>query len=153
MTRLGKMTARFVATGAFVGNSPYMPGTLGTLWGIAIAYFTSCLSPLWQITIILLVTAVAIITAGVTAREAGAKDPSSIVCDEIAGALVGFFMVPFTIFNALLVFIIFRFFDILKPWPIGLIDKRVEGGTGIVLDDLAAGLFTAVIVHSILWLI
>lgn len=153
MTRLGKMTARFVATGAFVGNSPYMPGTFGTLWGIAIAWFTSCLSPIWQIMTILLVTAVAIITAGVTAREAGIKDPSSIVCDEIAGALVGFFMVPFTIFNALLVFIIFRFFDILKPWPINLIDKRVEGGTGIVLDDLVAGLFTAVIVHSILWLI
>lgn len=153
MTRLGKMTARFVATGAFVGNSPYMPGTFGTLWGIAIAYFTSCLSPLWQITIILLVTAVAIITAGVTAREAGSKDPSSIVCDEIAGALAGFFMVPFTIFNALLVFIIFRFFDILKPWPIDLIDQKVEGGTGIVLDDIVAGLFTAVIVHSILWLI
>lgn len=147
------MTARFVATGAFVGNSPYMPGTFGTLWGIAIAYFTSCLSPLWQITIILLVTAVAIITAGVTAREAGSKDPSSIVCDEIAGALAGFFMVPFTIFNALLVFIIFRFFDILKPWPIDLIDQKVEGGTGIVLDDIVAGLFTAVIVHSILWLI
>ncbi len=153
MTRPGVTIARFVATGAYVGNSPYMPGTLGTLWGIAIAYLTSCLSPLWQIMIILAVTAVAVITAGITAKEAGAKDPSSIVCDEIAGALVGFFMVPFTFFNAFLVFIIFRFFDILKPWPIGLIDKRVEGGTGIVLDDIAAGLFTAIIVHSILWLI
>lgn len=153
MTRLGKMAARFVATGAYVGNSPYMPGTLGTLWGIAIAYRTACLSPLWQIMIILAVTAVAIITAGITAKEAGTKDPSSIVCDEIAGTLVGFFMVPFTFFNALLVFIIFRFFDILKPYPIGLIDKRVEGGLGIVLDDIVAGLFTAIIVHSILWLI
>lgn len=153
MTRLVVMISRFVATGAFVGNSPYMPGTFGTLWGIAIAWFTSCLSPLWQVVIILAVTAVAMVTAGVTAKEAGIKDPSSIVCDEIAGTLVGFFMVPFTIFNALSVFIIFRFFDILKPYPINLIDKRVEGGLGIVLDDIVAGLFTAIIIHSILWLI
>lgn len=152
MTRPGIMIARFVATGAFAGYSPLMPGTFGTLWGIAIAYFASALSPFGQIILILAVTGTAILTAGVTAREAGKKDPSSIVCDEIAGTLVGFFMVPFTVFNALLVFIFFRFFDILKPGPIGSIDKRVGGGLGIVLDDVVAGAFTAIAVHSILWL-
>lgn len=142
--------ARFIATGAYVGYSPLAPGTFGTVWGILIAYFTSPLSLTAQALVIFGVFLASVLTADIASKDAEIKDPGFIVCDEITGALAGFFLIPFTAFNAILVFLLFRFFDILKPYPIGLIDKGLGGGLGIVLDDLVAGVFTCVLAHLII---
>ncbi len=75
------------------------------------------------------------------------KDPGCIVIDEIAGIMVTLLGFQFHVGSALAGFIIFRFFDILKPFPIGTIDKRLTGGTGIVADDVAAGVLSNIILR------
>ena len=74
-------------------------------------------------------------------REIGNHDSSSIVIDEVAGYLVSVVLVPFSIKTMLLAFILFRVFDIAKPWPIRYIDKKWGGGWGVVMDDVLAGIF------------
>lgn len=143
----------FIATGAYLGKIPFMPGTFGTLWGVLLAWLASGLAIEGQALLTLAVIAVSIAVSGQASRALGGKDHPSIVADEISGYLVGIFLIPFTAFNAILVFILFRFFDILKPYPAGLLDKRLKGGAGIVLDDLAAGVYANISAHAVLWLI
>ncbi len=142
---------RFLATGAYTGYSPVMPGTAGTLWGVLIAYLISGTGAHIQALVIIAVFAVSIYLAGEASRLFGKKDPSQITCDEISGVLFAFFLIPFTAFNAILVFLLFRFFDILKPYPAGLIDSKVGGGLGVVLDDTAAGIYANISAQIVLW--
>ncbi len=141
----------FLATGAYTGYSPVMPGTVGTLWGVLIAYLISGAGPRIQALFIIAVFAASIYLAGEASRVFGKKDPSEITCDEVSGVLLAFFLIPFTAFNAILVFLLFRFFDILKPYPVGLIDSRVGGGLGVVLDDIAAGIYANISAQIVLW--
>lgn len=137
----------FLATGAWIGRVPFMPGTFGTLWGVPAAWAVSGLSPLWQLAAILAFSAASVPIAGRATRALGRHDHPSVVIDEVCGYMAGFFLLPFTAFNAILVFILFRFFDIVKPWPASLLDRRLKGGAGVVADDLAAGVYTAVAAH------
>lgn len=140
----------FLATGAYVGKVPLMPGTFGTLWGLPAAWALSCLPPLQQLLAILALSIISIPIAGAASRALGKHDHSSIVIDEVCGYLAGFFLLPFTAFNAILVFILFRFFDIVKPWPVSLLDRKLKGGAGVVLDDLAAGIYTSIAAHLVI---
>lgn len=144
---------KFLATGTYLGLSPVIPGTFGTLWGIPIvwAYSKSPLSV--QIIIIIAVSIAAIFISDEACRIFGKKDPSSVVIDEVAGYLVSFFLIPFTAFNAILIFLLFRFFDILKPYPVCAIDRGVGGGLGVVLDDLAAGVYANICAQIIIRLL
>ncbi len=141
---------RFFATGAYAGLSPVMPGTVGTLWGVAISWLISARPPYEQALVIIAVCAASVYFASGESRNAGEKDPSSIVCDEVAGYMVAIFLIPFTFFNAILVFILFRIFDILKPYPAGAIDRKAEGGLGVVLDDIMAGIYANIAAHIVL---
>ena len=69
-------------------------------------------------------------------------DHSAIVWDEVAGMMITMIAIPITVTHLLLGFILFRIFDIVKPWPISLLDKNVHGGVGIMVDDIVAGLFS-----------
>lgn len=84
---------------------------------------------------------------GVTAREMGLQDPGGIVWDEWVGLLVTLWLLPDGWIWLLAGFGLFRFFDILKPWPIGWLDRRVPGGTGIMLDDLIAGIYGFLVIQ------
>lgn len=148
-----KHIVKFFATGAYAGYSPVMPGTAGTLWGVFITWLLSASPPYEQVLAIISVSAASVCFASEESKNTGQKDPKSIVCDEVAGFMVAFFLVPFTLFNLILVFILFRFFDIVKPYPIGEIDRKTEGGLGIVLDDIVAGIYACVIAHAVLWFI
>ena len=139
-----------MATGAYIGYVPVMPGTFGTLWGVPAAWAISGLVPLWQLLATLALTAVSIPIAGRASIALGRGDPSSVVIDEICGYLVGIFLLPFTAFNAILVFILFRFFDIVKPWPVSLLDRKMKGGAGVVLDDIAAGIYANIAAHLVI---
>ncbi len=141
---------KFFATGAFTGYSPVMPGTVGTLWGVLFWWLISPNPPYEQIIAVIAVFAASVYFASAECANTGKKDPSSIVCDEISGVMVAAFLIPFTFFNAILVFILFRFFDILKPYPIGAVDRNVKGGLGVVLDDILAGVYANILVHIIL---
>jgi phosphatidylglycerophosphatase A len=140
----------FLATGAYVGYSPMAPGTVGTLWGVAINFLISNLKLPGRALVLGVGIALSIFLAGEARRIIGGRDPAPIVCDEIIGFCVAAFLLPFTLFNLILVFILFRFFDILKPFPGGFIDRNLKGGTGIVLDDVVAGLYANVTAHVII---
>ncbi len=142
----------FIATAVYTGYSPVMPGTVGTLWGIVIAYLEASRPVYGQALVMALVIAVSVFFAGKAAQIFGGDDPKNVVCDEVSGFLVSIFLIKFTFFNVILVFLLFRFFDILKPYPVGLIDRRVKGGLGIVLDDVAAGVYANIFAHIIIWL-
>jgi phosphatidylglycerophosphatase A len=88
---------------------------------------------------------------GKTARDLGVHDHGGIVWDEIAGFLLTMLLVPVSVWTALVGFALFRLFDIVKPWPIGWLDKHVHGGTGIMLDDLVAALYAGGCIQGLLW--
>lgn len=147
-----KKLITFLATGAYAGYLPVMPGTFGTLWGVPLAYISSKMPLAGQAAFTLAVCLVSIYIAGRECGNTGEKDPSRVVIDETAGYLVSFFLMPFTLFNVILVFILFRIFDILKPYPVGAIDRGVGGGTGVVLDDIGAGVYAGASAHLITYL-
>ena len=88
--------------------------------------------------------------SGQAEKLLGAKDPGCIVIDEIAGMAVTFLGVSFSVPAAIIGFILFRFFDILKPFPVGYMEKRFSGGLGVVMDDVAAGAMSNVALQVIL---
>ncbi len=81
------------------------------------------------------------------AKQLGEHDFGGIVWDEISGLLITMWAVPFTGYNLLAGFILFRFFDIVKPWPIKWVDQKVHGGLGIMLDDVLAGVFSGICLY------
>ena len=144
----------FVATGWFLGKAPIAPGTFGTLLGIPIAYLVWLLFDYYWPAAVLFVAGFiifAIWTAGRAEAAIGGKDPGSIVIDEVAGYLITLFALPFSIKAAIAGFFLFRLFDILKPFPAGTLDRRVSGGTGIVADDLAAGIYAHIALRIFLY--
>lgn len=138
-----------LATGFGIGYSPIAPGTLGTLIAIPIYYFLSEIpSPIYEITLI------AIFFLSVWISENAEtyfrkKDDQRIVIDEMMGFLITMLWLPKTIFSIITGFFLFRFFDILKPFPIRSLERRLKGGFGVVLDDVAAGIYANIILHLI----
>ena len=151
MFNMKRAIITFFSTGAYTGYSPVMPGTAGTVWGVIIAYLISGATGLSQALITASITLISVPLAGETVRYTGKSDPAIIVIDEVSGFLISIFLIPFTAFNVILVFILFRFFDILKPYPAGLIDRAVGGGPGVVLDDVAAGVYANIAAHLLIW--
>ncbi|MBI5886423.1 MAG: phosphatidylglycerophosphatase A [Deltaproteobacteria bacterium] len=145
----------FLATGAFVGYSPAAPGSLGTLWGVGAVWLLSGAGVYWNGAAVVVVTLVSIYIAHRAAAIIGQKDPKCVVIDEVCGLMTASFMVPFGSKTVILVFLLFRFFDILKPWPVSSIDRGMGGGAGIVLDDVAAGvyanIFAQIIIRAAAW--
>ncbi|TAN63567.1 phosphatidylglycerophosphatase A [bacterium] len=150
---LKKNIIKFIGTGAYTGYFPFMPGTIGTLVGVPIAYLISAWPLYAQAAFILFVFCVSVYTAGETAIMLGKSDPPQVVCDEITGYLISIFLIPFTAVNVIIAFVFFRFFDILKPFPIRQVDRRIRGGIGITLDDVVAGVFANICAQAALWLI
>lgn len=145
----------FLALGFGSGLIPFMPGTFGTLAGfllVALAYVSSS----WTFLLLTVFAClIGIHICGKTAKDMGVHDHGSIVWDEIAGIMITFLFVPVVDVHPLIFglgFLLFRFFDILKPWPIGFIDKHVSGGLGIMLDDIVAGAMACASLHAILML-
>ena len=140
-----------LAFGFGSGLSPRAPGTMGTLAALPIWYLLTQLPLSGYLAGLLLVIAVGPYLCGQTARDLGVHDHGGIVWDEIAGYLLTMLLVPVTLWNALIGFALFRLFDIVKPWPIGWLDKHVHGGTGIMLDDLVAALYAGGCIQALLW--
>jgi len=143
----------FLATGTYLGLVPRAPGTMGTLWGVIIAFLERGSSTPIHGAVIIIVTVASIYVSDRAAVIMGKKDPGEVVCDEVAGYLVAFFLLPFSVFNAILVFILFRIFDIVKPYPVSFLDRTLKGGTGIVLDDIGAGIYANITAHVILFIL
>jgi len=139
----------FLATGFGVGCSPIAPGTLGTLVAIPIYYFLSEIpSPLYEVTLIGFFFLAVWISENAEIFF-GKKDDQKIVIDEILGFLITMLWVPKTLPFIIIGFFLFRFFDILKPFPIRRMERKLKGGFGVVLDDVAAGVYANIILHII----
>ena len=131
----------FLATGFFIGTVPFAPGTFGSIIGLPICFLISRLDFLIAVIGTILFILIAIWVAAAAEKILKQKDAGQIVIDEIAGLIVTFVGIPFTLKTVIAGFIIFRVFDILKPFPIRLLEKKVAGGPGIVFDDILAGLY------------
>ncbi|MGB4333285.1 MAG: phosphatidylglycerophosphatase A [Chromatiaceae bacterium] len=140
----------WIAFGFGAGLSPLAPGTAGTLIAIPLYLVLQVLPPLGYLLVLAILFLVGLWACDKTARELSASDPGAIVWDEILGFLVTMALAPPGWIWILLGFILFRLFDILKPWPIGALDRRIKGGLGILLDDLVAGLMAWGILHLVL---
>jgi phosphatidylglycerophosphatase A len=122
------------------GLIPVAQGTFGTLAGVPLAMALAHVGPMAAAYLLFFFVLLSIWTSGRSARALEKDDPAEVVIDETAGLLLTLFLLPATGFNLCLGFILFRLFDILKPFPIRRLEK-VEGGAGIVLDDLLAGVY------------
>jgi len=129
----------FIATGGGIGRIPFAPGTFGTIPGLLIHWLIFRLDPPFYLAVFAAITVIAILTAGGAEKILDRADPGSVVIDEIAGVLVALAFLPPTPLNLAAAFILFRIFDIAKPFPVGWFDRNLHGGPGIVIDDLAAG--------------
>ncbi len=123
-----------------IGLIPVAQGTFGTLAGIPLAMALAHLGPMADAYILFFFVLLAMWASDRSARALEKDDPAEVVIDEIAGLLLTLFLLPATGFNLCFGFILFRVFDILKPYPIRRLEK-VAGGAGIVLDDLLAGTY------------
>jgi phosphatidylglycerophosphatase A len=151
-----RATARFMLTHPFhlislgfgSGLSPVMPGTVGTLFAwVSFSVLNPHLNDIEWLALIVAGFVAGIWITGFTARRLGIGDPSPVVWDEIVAFwLVLLFVTPETFTAQLWAFVIFRFFDMLKPPPIRYFDRHVKGGLGIMFDDLVAAFFTLLVI-------
>lgn len=140
----------FLATGCYIGKIPIAPGTFGSLFALLPCFLLSRLPWLAEMVIIVVFAGCAVIVADAAEKLLNEKDPGSIVIDEIAGMMVTLAGLPFNGVTVVSGFIIFRILDITKPFPIRAIERRLNGGTGVVMDDLAAGVMGNILLRLIL---
>ena len=138
-----------IATGFGLGYLPKAPGTWGTLLALPIHYLIVQLPQQGYIAALAIIIVIAIICAGAAEKIVDKPDPGLVVIDEVAGMLIAMIAIPAHPLAWLLAFLFFRFFDILKPFPVNFFDQRIHGGTGIVLDDLMAGLYALACVQGV----
>ncbi len=139
----------FLALGFGSGLLPKAPGTFGTLAAIPLYLLLAPTSMSIYLTVVIIMSIAGIYICGKAAEDAGVHDHGAIVWDEIVGFLITMFLVPLSWQSVIVGFVLFRIFDIFKPWPISFIDKKVHGGLGIMLDDIIAGFAALVCMHII----
>ncbi len=130
-----------------LGEIPFMPGTWGTLVSIPFCYLLLQINTFVYMTITLLLTLFGIFAAELYEQQSSEHDSKKIIIDEFVGYLVTMVMLPATWQSLGLGFLLFRFFDILKPFPINYIDRKIPRGIGVMADDLAAGIIANLILQ------
>jgi phosphatidylglycerophosphatase A len=137
----------FLALGFGSGLLPFAPGTAGTVAAIPVYLLLQPLAAPFYLAIVVLLALAGIAICGQAASRLGMHDHPGIVWDEIVGYLVTMAFAPPGWLWIGLGFVLFRLFDIVKPWPIKWCDRQVGGGLGIMLDDLLAGVFSAALLQ------
>jgi len=138
---------RLIASVFYIGYLPVAPGTLGSLAGLILYYFL-CHNTIVMAVVILIVIILGFLTAGRVEKMFGEKDPGEIVIDEFAGMLIAMYRMPPSMGYVVTGFLLFRFFDIVKPKPIRRLEK-LKGSLGIMSDDLLAGLYVNMILQAV----
>lgn len=142
-TSVWRNPVHFLACGFGSGAAPIAPGTFGTLAAVPIYLLLEPL-PVWvMLAVITLMFLVGIQLCEQTANDFGVHDHGGIVWDEIVGYLITMIAAPPGWMWVVVGFLLFRFFDIVKPWPIRWLDREVSGGLGIMVDDVLAGVYAA----------
>lgn len=130
----------FLALGFGSGLAPKAPGTFGTLAAVPLFLLLPPLSSPLYLLLLIVMSVAGIYICGKAAEDAGVPDHGAIVWDEFVGFLITMFLIPISWQSILVGFLLFRLFDIFKPWPISYLDKNCHGGLGIMLDDIVAGI-------------
>jgi phosphatidylglycerophosphatase A len=140
----------FLAVGFGSGLTKKAPGTFGTLAAVPLFYFASYLSNSMFLFLLILMSVIGVYLCGKAAADVGVDDHPAIVWDEFVGFFITMYLSEVTWLTLLVGFVLFRLFDILKPWPISVVDKNLHGGFGIMLDDILAG-FAAMAVMLVIF--
>ena len=144
---------QFLAFGFGSGLVPRGPGTAGTLMAVPLFLLAAD----WQLpvytAVLVLAAVLGIWICGAASRQLGVHDHGGIVWDEFVGFWITMWAVPVSWTWIIAGFLVFRVFDILKPWPISVLDKNVKGGFGIMIDDVVAGVMACLTLHIALWLV
>lgn len=143
--RLLRDPVHFFALGFGAGLAPWAPGTAGTLVGVLLDPLLRPLGLELRVLVVALMFGAGVWLCGASARRLGVHDHPGIVWDEIVGYLALMLVAPAGWGWALAGFVVFRFFDIVKPWPIRQLDHGVGGGLGIMVDDVMAAAWGAVV--------
>ncbi len=139
--------AHWLAFGFGAGLAPRAPGTFGTLLAVPLYALMQLLSqPIYLATVAALFV-LGVVVCARAARDLGVHDHPAIVWDEVVGYLIAMAFIPGGVAAVVCGFALFRVMDILKPWPIGWVDRRVHGGLGIMLDDAMAGVYAGLVLH------
>ena len=142
----------FGASAGFSGYAPIAPGTVGTAVAVPLAWAMAHL-PLWaSAAIIVVATALACVVNHAAGKVYRVTDAHEIVLDEVVGFLITMWAVPWSDFSVAVGFFFFRLFDVWKPWPARYFDREVHSGVGVTLDDVAAGIYAALVTHGAVWL-
>lgn len=133
------------------GLSSVAPGTMGTLVAIPIFLIFSNFSPILYLSFVTILFFAGCWSSAITAEALNVHDHPGIVIDEIVGYLITMIFVPATWYWILVGFLLFRLFDIWKPWPISIADQKLKGGFGIMFDDVLAALYSLLSLHIVIW--
>lgn len=143
----------FIAFGFGTGTIPIAPGTFGTLIAIPFYLYLSTFSHTSYLILTLFIMFFSMWLCEKVSRQINIHDHQGMCIDEIVGFLVTMYHAPYGWRWILLGFVLFRFFDIAKPWPIRQIDKQMKGGVGMILDDVMAGIYSFIIIQIIAWIL
>lgn len=144
----------FVASFGYVGYFPIAPGTAGSAAGLALFALVRWIGggPAVELGTIVAVCALGVWGAGRTEVALGRKDPGIVVIDEVAGMLITLALLPVSTTGAVLGFLLFRVFDVVKPYPAAQLE-HLHGGLGIMLDDVVAGVYSYLVLRLCMWLV
>ena len=134
--------SKILATGFGSGKVPFAPGTAGTIVAIPIILLLNQLHLWWYLLFVIGGFILGVKICDKVAKEYQEQDPAKIVWDEIIGFSVSMLLIPLSLWSILIAFVLFRFFDIVKPLPISYLERKLTGGFGIMADDVLAGIFT-----------
>ncbi|MCL1088239.1 phosphatidylglycerophosphatase A [Shewanella profunda] len=152
LTRLSlKNPVHFLALGFGSGLAAKAPGTFGTLAAIPLYLLLAPLPLGWYLGLTVFAALAGIYICGQAAKDMGVHDHGAIVWDEVTGLLITMIAAPAGWIWLLVGFGLFRFFDIIKPWPIRWLDAKVHGGFGIMIDDVLAGVFAFICLQGLVW--
>lgn len=141
-----------LATGLYSGKIPFAPGTWGSAFALIPWYFCRGLSLVNYLIVLAVIFVVGFLTSGSAEKIFDRPDPGCIVIDEILGMFITLTLAPNHPVAWLLGFVLFRIFDVLKPFPVSWFDTHLHGGIGIMMDDVMAGIY-ALICLQLIWLL
>jgi phosphatidylglycerophosphatase A len=143
--------AVFLATVGYCGYFPIAPGTVGSAAGLVVYLLVWwAQSPLFEAAVILVLFATGVWAGTTSERYFGGIDPGPIVLDEVVGMLITLAFIPVGMTGALIGFLLFRLFDVLKPFPAGRFEK-LHGGLGVMADDAMAAIYANLALRLVLW--
>ncbi len=140
----------FLSTGFYSGFFPVAPGTAGSVVGMVFVYLLRDSGTFLQALSAVFFSVIGVWVSNIASQVFKKHDPQRVVIDEIAGVMITMIGIPLTGYTGVMGFLLFRFFDIVKPIPANFADRKLKGGLGIMLDDIIAGIYGNIVMHLVM---